>query len=77
MPGRIRDLLVGVDVRTAGRRRKCGRNKNHQIPKGEACLVVKREGRGEKAYCKSCAAELLEVVDNRLTDIRGDLYPDA
>lgn len=77
MPGRIRDLLVGVEVRTAGRRRKCGRNKNHQILMGEACLVVKRQGRGEKAYCRLCASEILDHVDGRTTDIRGELGLDA
>ena len=73
MPGRIRDLLVGVEVRTAGRRRKCGRNKEHQILMGESCLVVKRQGRGEKAYCQACAVEVLDHVDSRTADIREAL----
>lgn len=73
MPGRIRDLLVGVEVRPAGRRRKCGRNRNHKIVKGESCLVVKREGRGERAYCTSCANDILNYVDTRMAGIREEL----
>lgn len=77
MPGRIRDLLVGVEVRPAGRRRKCGRNRNHKIVKDEACLVVKREGRGEKAYCTSCADDMLNHVDTRTALIREELGLEA
>jgi hypothetical protein len=76
MPGRVRDLLIGVEVRPAGRRRKCGANAKHRIPKGEACLVVKREGRGERAYCAECAPVILAHVDNRLSDIRQALDAD-
>lgn len=74
MPGPVRDLLVGVDVRAAGRRRKCGRNSSHQIVKGELCLVVKRQGRGERAYCKSCAAAVLDHAESRIENVRAALF---
>ena len=73
MPGRPRDLLIGVEIRTAGKRRKCGRNRLHQIPKGEECLVVRREGRGEKAYCHECAAVILDLVESRTAELRAHL----
>jgi hypothetical protein len=73
MAGPLRDLLIGVEVRQAGRRRKCGRNAKHQIRKGEPCLVVKRQGRGERAYCAECASMLLDQVELKISQLRDSL----
>lgn len=37
----IRDILIHVSAEDAAGIRKCTRNKNRKIAKGEPCLVVK------------------------------------
>jgi hypothetical protein len=58
-----RDVLKHVCVQIAERQRKCHRDRNHSISKGEKCLVV-TEGSfgGKKNYCTQCAAPILSAI---------------
>ena len=65
---KVRDILVHVRVEVADRKRKCHRNKSHQVLAGQQCLVV-RQGLSSKNYCQVCAAEILSVAKSRLVEI--------
>ena len=69
---KVRDILVHVCVETAERRRKCHRNQEHNILRGEQCLVVRTGSTNSKHnYCRQCAEEILDLAGKRLTAIRA------
>ena len=71
---KVRDILVHVCVQTAERRRKCHRNQEHSIPRGERCLVVRTGPTNSKYnYCRQCAQEILDLAEKRLAEVKGDL----
>ena len=66
----VKDILKHVTTQVAGRRRKCYRQpRTHVILKGELCLVVKDGPQSQRTYCGFCAAEILDLALNRLTDL--------
>jgi hypothetical protein len=71
----IRRVLGHVVVETAARRRTCYRDrKNHTIPKGEACLVIKDSASGQaKNYCPVCALAILNRAGEDLQQLRISL----
>lgn len=72
---KIRQVLIHVSVQTAAAKRKCYRKpRNHQITKGQACLVV-REGSagGRKNYCGACAVEILAMAERDIQSLRRAL----
>jgi hypothetical protein len=66
-----RDILKHVSVEIAKARRKCYRDRSHQIAKGERCLVI-REGSfgGSKNYCSVCAAAILTAAESKQAALR-------
>lgn len=64
MAGRFRIVLLGLDVRPAGKLSHCKHNKRHAITKGELRLVVKDPGAsgGEKGYCAACGLAMLDAA---------------
>ena len=58
---KYKSLLIGAEVVTAGRMRKCYHDPDHSISKGDLCLEV-REGLGRKGYCVECATEMIRLA---------------
>ncbi len=61
----VRSLLLGLDVRLAGKMSHCARNKAHVITKGQPRFVVRPPGAatGEKGYCLDCAEAMLNQLE--------------
>jgi hypothetical protein len=57
--GRVRSLLIKVEIDTAQRAHKCQANSRHPIKKGDLRLNV-RAGRGWDRYCMDCARKIVE-----------------
>jgi hypothetical protein len=57
--GRVRSLLIRVEIDTAQRAHKCQANSRHPIKKGDVRLNV-RAGRGWDRYCMDCARKIME-----------------
>lgn len=75
MPGRTRSVLLGLDVRPAGRACNCHGNKRHRILQGEPRLVVKNPGpaAGEDGYCGACAQMMLKAAWDKLAGLQAAL----
>jgi hypothetical protein len=75
MPGRTRSVLLGLEVKPAGKACNCKRNKAHRILKGEARLVVKNAGpaSGENGYCATCGEAMLAEAQRRLSELMTTL----
>ncbi len=75
MAGRLRSLLIGLEVRPAGRACDCKHNPKHRIARGELRLVVKNPGpaAGENGYCSACGQLMLEAAYRELDRHRGAL----
>ena len=66
-----------VEAEIARGTRRCRRNKQHQIMKGEPCLMIQDMGTPyRKSYCRRCAYEILVQSCDELRTIRAVLYPD-
>jgi hypothetical protein len=63
--GRVRSLLIRVEIDTAQRAHKCQANARHEIKRGDQRLNV-RNGRGWDRYCTDCARK---IVDSSLTSL--------
>jgi hypothetical protein len=71
---KIRSVLGACTVETARRSRICHRDrKNHAIPKGVPCLVIKDQAGGHKNYCQECALAILEQAADDLHTLREQL----
>lgn len=73
----VRHLLGSASVETAKRSRICYRNrKQHNIPAGGVCLVVKEPSSGgSKNYCPACALAILDQATDDLQRLRALLTP--
>ena len=71
----VKQVLKGVSVEVAERRRKCYRKpKKHSIEKGESCLVVKDPSwNSNRNYCVECGNEILGVASEDLEKLEADL----
>lgn len=66
----VKDVLRHVSTEIAGRKRKCYRKPNgHVITKGEPCLVVRDGPQNQRTYCSTCAREILNKAQTRLTEL--------
>jgi hypothetical protein len=71
---RIRSILGACSVEIAQHRRTCYRDrKNHTIPKGTPCLVIKNPSAGSKNYCPECALAILGQAADDLDVLRAAL----
>lgn len=69
-----RRLLGAASVEVASRKRLCHRNRRqHSVPKGGACLVVKNADGGSKNYCPECALAILDQAADDLQSLRDQL----
>jgi hypothetical protein len=71
---KIRRVLGACAIEIAQRSRICSRDrKNHSIPKGTACLVIKNASAGAKNYCPQCALVILDQAADDLESLRAGL----
>lgn len=70
-----KSLLLGAEVRPAGRLCYCKHNKNHAISKGEPRLVIREPGpaSAERGYCASCGREMLDQASAKVEALRDAL----
>jgi len=70
MAGRLRSVLLNLDVRPAGRACRCKHDARHEITKGELRLVVKEPGpaSGEHGYCVPCGLAMLARARTSLAE---------
>jgi hypothetical protein len=74
MPGKVRSILLVVEVRPAGRRCKCSHDKRHQISKGEPRVVINNAGApGDKGYCVSCGRAMIAIARQQLAELEHAL----
>lgn len=64
--GKVRSLVIRVEIDTAQRGHKCQANVRHEIKRGDQRLNV-RTGRGWDRYCMDCARK---IVDGSLTSLK-------
>ena len=71
---KVRDILIHVSVQEVQRQRKCRRNTNHTIAKGEMCLVVKTNSTNDDySYSLEPAKEMLDLAWRKLGFIYASL----
>lgn len=68
----VKNVLKHLSTEVAGRKRKCFHTKKHQILKGETCLVVRDGPQSQSTYCAACAADILAMANQSLTDLSAD-----
>jgi len=69
-----RDILKHVTIEAAKGRRKCHRDKNHSIAKGELCVVIHESNfGGSKNYCVVCSQDILNAAGNKLSSLNSEL----
>jgi hypothetical protein len=74
MPGNVRNILLTIEVRPAGRRCRCAHNKRHQILKGETRVVIKNPGApGDTGYCAACGRAMVTTARHELTRLETAL----
>lgn len=71
---KVRDILVHVCIEIAEKKRRCSRNKEHVISRGEQCLVVRGEmSHSQKNYCVACAPAMLALASAKLATLQQGL----
>lgn len=74
MPGKVRNLLLTTEVRSAGKLCRCSHDKRHQIHKGELRVVIKTPGGiGEKGYCAACGRAMVAAARQQLATLEAQL----
>ena len=74
MPGNVRNILMTIEVRPAGRRCQCAHDKRHQILKGEARVVIKNPGApGDRGYCAACGRAMVAAARHELARLETAL----
>ncbi len=77
MAGVVRRLVLGVEIKPAGKRCACYRDDRHLILKGQLRFVVKNAGGpGEKGYCAACGRTMVEAARRRLDELDAALVLD-
>jgi|NGEPerStandDraft_6_1074524.scaffolds.fasta_scaffold415459_2 hypothetical protein len=78
MPGKIRSVLLGLEVRPAGKACNCHHNQKHRIHKRQPRLVVKNAGpaSGQDGYCAACGAAMLLAAQGSLIELLAALNGD-
>ncbi|BBC01970.1 hypothetical protein BE61_74310 [Bradyrhizobium elkanii USDA 61] len=65
--GKLRSLLIRVELDAAKRSHRCQANSRHEIKQGDQRLNV-RAGRGWDRYCMDCARK---IVDGSIASLTG------
>lgn len=75
MPGKVRSVLLGLEVLPAGRACNCHHNQKHRISKGQPRVVVKNPGpaSGQHGYCAACGQAMLLEAQRRLVELLAAL----
>lgn len=78
MPGKTRSVLLGLEIRPAGRACNCRHNQKHRIQKGQPRLVVKNAGpaSGQDGYCAACGQVMLLAAQSSLAGLLASLGGD-
>lgn len=74
--GRIKSLLIRVEIDEVQKAHNCQANSAHRLVKGDKRLKV-RNGRSWDHYCLSCAAVILERDLAELHELQGRLQASA
>lgn len=70
----VRDIITHVDVEIASKVRICHHNrKEHQISKGEKCLIIRDQNGGKKNYCQSCAVAILQRAKEKISSLYQEI----
>ena len=71
----VRRILNHVSAEVARGTRRCRRNRNHLIRRGDPCLVIQDSGTPySRSYCVDCALPILKQSGVELRVIRDVLY---
>jgi hypothetical protein len=70
--GRLRSLLIKVEIDTAQRAHRCQANAHHEIKRGDLRLNV-RAGRGWDRYCMDCGRKIVDGSLASLTTVSSAL----
>lgn len=75
MPGKTRSVLLGLEIRPAGRACNCHHDQKHRIHKGQPRLVVKNAGPaiGHDGYCAACGQAMLLAAQSSLAALLASL----
>ena len=65
---KLKRLLLPVCFEVAQRKRRCFRNRGHNIRKGDKCLVIKQNMRSLN-YCMACATLMLDKTIQELNEL--------
>ena len=71
----VRQILKHIRVEHSKGRRRCRRNRTHEIVRGEPCLIIRDDGAPfTRTYCRTCALPILKLCASDLRDCRDTLY---
>ena len=66
----VRRLFKHARIETAVRQRKCHRKQNeHEILKGDICLVIRDPDGRDKNYCIECAMRRFSIGLRRISTV--------
>ena len=70
--GKVKSLILSVNVDHAKRAHNCQANSRHRIQKGDKRLNV-RNGRSWDRYCWDCSQKMIEFGQAKLFDLKDEL----
>ena len=73
---KLKRLLVSAYFETAKGKRRCSRNRGHEICKGDKCLVIK-ENMIKHNYCMECAQLILRKAQEDLNALALETESDS
>jgi hypothetical protein len=75
MPRAPRTVLLRLTLKTAERNRRCSRSMAHAVRPGEKIFLVREPGpaAGQKGYCSTCAAAMLDAAHDALDELHQAL----
>jgi hypothetical protein len=70
-----RNVLLGLEVKPAGKACHCKRNSKHAIAKGQLRFIVHNPGpaAGENGYCEACGRAMIELALAKLGELGHQL----
>ena len=74
MPGKVRNILMTIEVRPAGRRCQCAHDKRHLITKGQTRVIINNAGApGDRGYCAGCGRAMVAAARHELARLETAL----
>lgn len=70
---KFKSVLKKVELKAAGKKRKCYHNKDHTINKGEAVLEVTDGMFKISGYCLECALKMIEKTNDKMRELEAEL----